>query len=141
MCGSSVPFGFLSSYHKHVIVRVMVALCLAGALAAEEHWVQAHSGPFTVMSDAGDRVVQERLAYLEQFREALRVTLGKPDLTPVWPVRVLAFKKGRGSTFALGRDAVMASVSEKQPFSGADLRELGRLLIWPNTNRFAQGIE
>src|SRR5258708_27802101 len=93
------------------------------------------------MSDAGDRAVQERLAYLEQFREALRVTLGKPDLTPVWPVRVLVFKNGRGSPFALGRDAVMAGVSEKQPFSGADLRELGRLLIWPNTNRLPQGIE
>jgi hypothetical protein len=124
-----------------VIARVMVALCLAGALAAEDRWVQAHSGPFTVMSDAGDKAVQERLAYLEQFREALRVTLGKPDLTPVWPVRVLVFKNGRASSFALGRDAVMAAVAEKQPFSRADLRELGRLLIWPNTNRLPQGIE
>ncbi len=119
----------------------MFVLWLAGMASAEERWVQAHSGPFTVLSDAGDRAVQERLAYLEQFREALRVTLGKPDLLPVWPVRVLVFKSGRGSAFALGRDAVMAGIGEKQSFPGVELRELERLLLWPNTNRLPAGIE
>src|SRR5260370_2587847 len=93
----------------------MFALCLAGTVSAEDRWVQAHSGPFTVMSDAGDRTVQEHLAYLEQFREALRVTLGKPDLTPVWPIRVLWLKRGPGSSFALARDPVMPRGCPRQP--------------------------
>ena len=101
----------------------------------------AHSGPFEVISNAGERPVRDNLQFLEQFRHALGSVLGKPDLKLVWPVRLVVLRGGHGSTIALGRDARMASVSENEPLTGAFAMQLTRLLLDENTRRMPDGIE
>src|SRR5580698_9771873 len=115
-------------------------------LPAEDHWIALRSGPFEVFSSAGDRPAREKLMYLEQFRETLRVITGKQEMRMVWPVHVLIFKNAADipavpKQFKLGRDARMAAITETGGFSKEDLQELARLLLYENTNRLPADIE
>ena len=121
-------------------------LLLAAGASAEDHWEAVKSGPFEVYTTGSDKIAREKLMYLEQFRETLRVITGKPDIRSVWPVRVLVFKNAKqmpaaATPFALGRDARMLSVAENADFSRESLKELARILLYENTNRLPQPIE
>jgi len=71
-------------------MRAMVVLiCLALPAAADDRWVGFRSGPFEVLSSAGERSGREALAQLEQLRWALGALLSKPEPKSTWPVRVL----------------------------------------------------
>ena len=108
---------------------------------AEERWVSAKSAPFEVLSNADDRAVREKLAYLEQFQEAFGVILGKKDPHLLWPLRVVVMKNVQESEIRLGRDAYIASVPENAPFSTAFRKQLVRMLLDANTNRMPDSIE
>jgi hypothetical protein len=115
-------------------------------LAAEDRWIGLRSGPFEVLTNGGDRAAREKLMYLEQFREALRVIAGKQEIRLVWPVRVLVFKSGNqlpavAAPFALGRNARMMAIAESAAFSRESLKELARILLYDNTNRLPPSIE
>jgi len=101
------------------------------ALAAADRWVGLRSGPFEVLSDAGDRAARERLADLEQFRGAVEQVLGKSDIRPVWPIRVLVLRSAKQSSpvLALARDAYLAAIPSEGPIPAAVLRECARILI------------
>ena len=116
------------------------------AVWGEDHWVDAKSGPFQVLSDAGDRAVRDKLAYLEQFREALGVTIGKNDLHLAWPLRVLVFKNAKelptqDGGIALGPHAWMLAVTENGSFSPRSLKDLARIFLDQNTSRLPGPIE
>lgn len=103
-------------------------------------------GPFEVFSNGGERPAREKLMFLEQFRETLRVITGKQELRTVWPVRVLVFKNAKQmpaapGSFALGRDARMLAVAENGAFSRDSLQDLARILLYDNTTRLPQEIE
>ena len=115
-------------------------------LAAEDRWQAVKSGPFEVYTDGSDKIAREKLNYLEQFRETLRVITGKPEIRSVWPVRVLVFKNAKqmpasSAPFTLGRDARMLAIAESAAFSRESLKELARILLYENTNRLPQPIE
>jgi hypothetical protein len=119
---------------------------LAVGASAEDRWEAVKSGPFEVYTSGSDKIAREKLMYLEQFRETLRVITGKPEMRLVWPVRVLVFKNAKQMpaatvSFALGRDARMLAVAESAPFSRESLKELARILLYENTNRLPQPIE
>jgi hypothetical protein len=119
---------------------------LAGGAVAEDRWEAVQSGPFVVYTTGSDKIAREKLMYLEQFRETLRVITGKPEIRSVWPVRVVVFKNAKqvppvAAPFALGRDARMLAVAESAPFSRESLKELARILLYENTNRLPQPIE
>jgi hypothetical protein len=126
--------------------RLLLICSLAVSLQAEEHWVALKSGPFEVFSNGGDRVAREKLMYLEQFRETLRVITGKQEMRLIWPVRVVVFKNAKPMpsatvSFAMGRDARMQAVAEAGGFSRDSLKELARILLYENTTRLPQSIE
>ncbi len=75
-----------------MLYRWILLGCLPLLLTAEDRWTAFKSGPFEVLSTSGDRAAREKLMYLEQFRETLRVITGKQEMRMVWPVRVLIFK-------------------------------------------------
>lgn len=134
------------SYHEIVLPRLFLLTCLPLVLAAEDRWEAVKSGPFEVYTTGSDKIAREKLNYLEQFRETLRVITGKPEIRSVWPVRVLVFKNAKqmpaaSAPFALGRDARMLAVAENAPFSRESLKELARILLYENTNRLPQPIE
>ena len=131
------------NYHIIVLRRLFLLASLPLLAIADDHWVGLKSGPFEVLSNAGDRAAREKLMYLEQFREALRVITGKQEMRMVWPVRVLVTKNAAqmAAPFALGRDARMAAVTESGSFSRDALKELARLLLYENTTRLPQNVE
>src|SRR5580692_5381664 len=115
-------------------------------LPAEDHWIALRSGPFEVFSSAGDRPAREKLMYLEQFRETLRVITGKQEMRMVWPLHLLIYKSAAEipvapKPFRLGRDARMAAITEGGGFSPDSLKELARLLLYENTNRLPPQVE
>ena len=50
---------------------------LAAGASADDRWEAVKSGPFEVYTTGSDKIAREKLMYLEQFREALRVITGK----------------------------------------------------------------
>src|SRR5580692_3910469 len=72
--------------------RLIVILLLTSALAQAEKWTEYRSGPFRVLSDAGDKPAREALNTLEQLRYLLGTFLGSKDgLDTVWPVELVLF--------------------------------------------------
>ena len=125
---------------------VLLAVLLPQLLPADDHWIALKSGPFEVLSNAGDRAAREKLMLLEQFRETLRVITGKSEMRLVWPVRVVIFKNAADipsapKRFTLGRDTRMLAIPEAGALSRDDLKELARLLLYENTSRLPQYIE
>jgi hypothetical protein len=110
---------------------------------AEDHWIALKSGPFQVFSTAGEKPAREKLMFLEQFRETLRVITGKEEMRLVWPVHVIISKGATAdpALFPLGRDARMTSVPESGGFSPNSLKELARILLSENTNRLPPEVE
>lgn len=133
-----------------MLPRLSLLLLLAGllpnVLPADDRWIALKSGPFEVFSNVGERPAREKLMYLEQFRETLRVITGKDDMRMVWPVHVLIFKNAAEiptspKQFRLGRDARMAAITEGGGFSSDSMKELARLLLYENTNRLPPDVE
>jgi hypothetical protein len=126
-----------------VFFRLFLILLLPFVLCGDDRWIGLKSGPFEVLSNAGDKTAREKLMYLEQFREALRVITGKQEMRMVWPVRVLVLKNAPGVTapFAVGRDARMMAVPEAGAFSRDSLKEFARILLYENTTRLPQHVE
>lgn len=122
--------------------RLSLVLLIPGLLAADERWVEIHSGPFHVLSAAGDKVARERMNELEQFRYTLGTVLGKPDMQTVWPVRVLIFRNGTPvPRIALGRDAYLTAINERSGFSAEQHKALTRLFLDQNTKRLPDDFE
>lgn len=126
-----------------MLLRVVLCASLAVLLRADDRWIGLRSGPFEVLSDAGDKPARETLMYLEQFRETLRIITGKQELKMVWPVRVLVTRKASpGSAyFALARDRRTMAVSESGAFPRESLKELARILLYENTTHLPPPIE
>jgi hypothetical protein len=113
------------------MARLSLFLFFVFTLAAADRWVGLRSGPFEVLSDAGDRAARERLADLEQFRGAVEQVLGKSDIRPVWPIRILVLRSTKQAPPGLGlaRDAYVAAVPSQGPLPPAVLHECARILI------------
>src|SRR5215472_14036191 len=109
-----------------VVQRIFLCALLALSARGDDHWIGLKSGPFDVLSNAGDKPARQTLMYLEQFRETLRILTGSQEMRTVWPVRVLVFKNAPpgSANFALGRDARMMAVSESGVVPRENLKEL-----------------
>ncbi len=123
--------------------RLLFALLIPAVLSAEERWLQFNSGPFQVLTNAGEKTGRDTLNHFEQLRHTLGATLGKQDLVSVWPIRALVPKPGKGSTtdfpaLKLARDAYVASFTSITP---ATLASITQILIDANAGRMSQGIE
>ncbi len=123
--------------------RLFLLLLLPALMGAGDRWIALRSGPFEAYSNVGDKPARQKLMFLEQFRETVRVITGKEEMRLVWPVRVVVTKDAPpdAKPFALGRDARMISASEAGEFSRDSLKELARILLHDNTNRLPPDIE
>jgi len=129
-----------------VLARLLLIACLAVSLRADDHWVGMKSGQFEVLTNGSEKSAREKLMFLAQFGEALRLIAGENELHLVWPVRVLVFKNAKqlpaaSPRFTLGRDARMAAISESDNFSPDMRKELARILLFENTSRLPDEIE
>ncbi len=123
---------------------MFLLLLLPAFMRAEDRWIALKSGPFEVFSSAGERPAREKLMFLEQFRETLRIITGKEEMRLIWPLRVMLSKGATAADpapFALGRDARMVAVPESGEFSRDNRKELARILIHENTHRLPPDVE
>ena len=119
--------------------------CVCPSLMAADHWVRYTSGPFEVLTDAGEKAGQETMVRFEEFRHALGEIVGEPDLETPQPVRILVFRNSKGWTspapLTLGRDRYAIVLADKIPVPTAVFGELTRLLLDSNTNRMPAAFE
>jgi hypothetical protein len=122
-----------------------VCLCLISPLAAADHWGRYTSGPFEVLTDAGERAGQETMVRFEEFRHALGQIVGEQDLETPEPIRILVFKNPQGwnssTPIVEGRAGHAIVLSEKGLVSSAVYSELARLLLDANTTRMPAAFE
>ena len=127
--------------------RLLFICCLCGlpGVLLADRWVRYTSGPFEVLTDAGEKAGQETMVRFEEFRHALGTIVGEQDLTTPEPVRILVFKDAKGWTSSApitrGRDRYAIALAEKSPVSSAVYSELTRLLLDANTNRMPAAFE
>jgi len=110
-------------------------------------WTQYQSGPFRIVSDAGDRA-RTRLIELEQLRHGLESYLGKAELTTVWPIEIVLFSNQREygphappQPLVEGPDAHLGAWMAETPLPRDLLREITRQLIEDNAGRMPEPVE
>src|SRR3978361_711915 len=122
--------------------RLLFALVLPLSLLAEDRWIGFDSGPFVVLTNAGEKPGREALNHVEQLRHTLGELLGKKDLQSVWPIRLIVLKPGKSATtypsVKMGRDAYTASFTSIPAETVADIT---RILIDATAERRPEGIE
>jgi hypothetical protein len=128
---------------SRVLLVLFLPVLLPTVMPAEDHWIALKYGPFEVFSNVGDKPAREKLMFLEQFRETLRIITGKQEMQLVWPVHVIISKAAPVGIkpFKLGRDARMLSLAESDALSRETLKEFARLLLYENTNRLPPDLE
>lgn len=127
-------------------MRRLFLLCLFPALvAADDHWVKFTSGPFEVFTEAGAHAGRLALMQLEEFRHAVGLLVGEPDLQTQLPVHVLVFRNSKGWTLPAplveGRDCFALVLEDKEPVSPAVYTALVRLFLQSNTTRVPASFE
>jgi hypothetical protein len=126
---------------------LLLWICLVPALPAADHWVRYNSGPFEVLTDAGETAGQTTMVRFEEFRHALGTIVGETDLETAQPIRILVFKNAKGWTsttttaLSMGRDRHAIVLADKAPVTPALLADLTRLLLDSNTNRMPAAFE
>ncbi len=109
----------------------MAVLLIAVALQAADRWVEFRSGPFEVVSSAGERPGRTRLNEFEQLRNGLEQVLGKAQFTTVWPIRILVVDSATpaSSEMTLARDAYVGAVAAKGAPPASLLASCTRILL------------
>jgi hypothetical protein len=74
------------------VVRLIVALVAAGALAWAEDWQKINAGPFEIYTNGDTRAAKILLGTLEQMRGQLGDLIGVSDPRPEWPIRIVIAK-------------------------------------------------
>jgi hypothetical protein len=111
------------------------------AAAGSDRWIEIRSGPFQVVTDAGDRGGREALNQLEQVRYLLGAALGIDDLKTAWPVRMVISKSLGAVPPAWKRDTYTGAMPAGSVVPQPCLRGVVRLLIESNCGRMPAGIE
>ncbi len=97
------------------MLRILVLLLLPTCMAAAD-WLEFRSGPFTVLTDVGEKEGRTVLNSLEQLRYALGSQLGQPDLPSVWPIDVIVRRKAEGSPVPqFSRKGWIATITALEP--------------------------
>ena len=126
-------------------MRRLVLLLLVPAILPADTWVKFTSGPFEVFTDAGARPGREAMVRFLEFRHAVGLLLGEPELGTPLPVRVLVLKNPRGWTpdkpISEGRDRYNIVLPEKSSGSPALYVELTRLFLQANTKQMPPAFE
>ncbi len=114
---------------------------------ARERWLRLGSGPFEVVTNAGEGEARRLIQHLEQVRTALARLLGKEELVPVWPIRIVLLESprqvaalGSAPTLALARDAY-TGVAPKGPLPAPLLQGCVRVLIEDGTRRLPRELD
>ncbi len=124
------------------MVRFFTVLLLAAALArADEKWLRIRTGPFEVLSSAGENPARDRAYEAEQLRYTFGILTGVKEPVAIWPVRVIVRKGAAAGSIAPGRDAYMSQAAPGTPLGREWKAACVRILLDSNVTRMPAGIE
>ena len=131
------------------MTRALLLTLLALPLAAAD-WVYFRSGPIEVWTNGDDDPARRVLTHFDQARWLLAKTLGKPEVTPLWPVRIMVVKPDKTSaryrtpSLLLSRDAYTAAMKAKDEipvqWTIDFLRDLIRDDVKPMPAQYEEGL-
>ena len=134
-----------------MIVCCAAFLSAAGLQAAAPTWIKARSGPFETVSDDGRRAAAQALSQFEQFRFALGMVLGKPDLQFDPPIRIILSRSAADTTSPEvsescrgvhpGRDRLTVCAPAEAQLPAELLRSLTRILLENNFTAMPRSME
>jgi tetratricopeptide (TPR) repeat protein len=126
---------------------LLVLLAQLPPQLARERWLRLGSGPFEVVTNSGEGEARRLIQHLEQVRTALARLLGKDELLPLWPIRIVLLESPRQAAalgspppLALARDAY-TGVVPKGPLAATLLQACARVLIEDGTRRLPRDLE
>jgi tetratricopeptide (TPR) repeat protein len=126
---------------------VVVLLAQVPPELARERWLRLAAGPVEVVTNSGEGEARRLIQHLEQVRTALARLLGKDELLPVWPIRIVLLESprqvaalGAPPPLALARDGYTAVVS-RGPLPAALLQAFARVLIEDGTRRLPRELD
>jgi len=123
------------------VLRWLALLLVPLTAAAGDRWIEIRSGPFQIVTDAGERGGREALNQLEQVRYLLATALGNQDLKTLWPMRIVIAKSIAPAVPVWTRDTYTGAFPADSAVPPACLREVVRILIESNAGRMPAGIE
>jgi hypothetical protein len=127
-----------------LFLRITLLLTVAALAVAEERWIRIQSGPFEVLSPAGERPARHIMADAEQLRHAVGELLGLNDLTTIWPVRIVVIKNPRTAVpgaIAMGRDSWISMVDAAGSLTPEWRKACVRILLEDNTGPLPPGMD
>ena len=74
---------------RTLLIALMAALPVCGG------WIELRSGPYIVLSDAGEHDARAALYHLEQFRFLFGEALGRDELRMPLPITIIVSKPGK----------------------------------------------
>jgi hypothetical protein len=120
-------------------------ICLAVLIStARAEWSYFRSGPVEVWTDADGKTARSTLASLDQLRYWTARVLGRDEINPLWPVRILVLKKGGAPNtpgITLKRDAYTAVLRDKEEVPAAWMAEYAAILLRDDARPMPSHIE
>ncbi|MCS6953130.1 MAG: hypothetical protein NZM33_09755 [Bryobacteraceae bacterium] len=114
---------------------------------SRDRFLRLACGPFEVVTNAGEREGRRWIQHLEQMRAALARLIGKDELRPVWPIRVVLLESPRQlaslgplSGLTLVRDAYTAAAA-RGPMAPTFLEACARVLLEDGTRRLPRELD
>jgi tetratricopeptide (TPR) repeat protein len=124
------------------VVRVLCLLAIAGLVSrADEKWVRIRTGPFEVLTPAGEGPARERAYEAEQLRYTFGILTGVKEPVAIWPIRILVRKGASPGSITPGRDAYMSQAAATTPLGRDWKAACIRILLESNVSRMPPGIE
>ncbi len=124
-----------------------IAAILTLATASAADWTLFRSGPLEVWTNAGDKDARNTLATLDQIQWWTAKLLGRAEMRPLWPVRVVVFKNDRASAkyrtpnMALRGDLYMGGLAVGEPLPVEWRRDFVRILLNDDTAVMGRAVE
>ena len=113
----------------------------AAVLRADEKWLRIRTGPFEILSSAGEAGARQRALEAEQLRHVFATITGVKEPVAVWPIRVLLRKGAGPGAISTSRDSYFSEAASNAPFSSDWKKACIRILLDSNVNRMPAGIE
>src|SRR5208283_1499507 len=117
----------------------MLLLWHGSALWAKDRWAELNIGPFLVATDGDAGQARDVLTQLEQMRWSLSGLLDSPEISPLWPVRVLITSAAKATAgIVQARDGYVIVMA---PGTRPPLAALAKLFLEENTPRLPAEVE
>lgn len=128
-------------------MRLISCLFAAVALLPAADWYSFRSGPLEVWSNASEKDSREVLALFDQTHWWLAKLLGKTEIVPLWPVRLVVVKndksaaKYRTAHIERKRNVYTGGMVSGESVPREWIRDFVRILLNDGTSVMPQGVE